>query len=346
MGTYRSAVCRVGYTKIDDKMCSTPIEPLSPWTKDFVLPPTPKANSDVFNNDIVFLNNNQSDLKLLSPAAAAVPGVLKVPPMLMTNPSAIPQPPPTLPKATNPAAAAAAAAVAAAASLRIDEDELLRAIYRATAAASSSSNSCGSICSCSSICGGGDCDSLLLLDGSNPRYKTEMCRNFKEKARCVYGDQCQFAHGRRELREVVRNSKYKTKHCQKYWVTGYCAYGPRCNFLHNEMTPEEEQQHLLFRRKLRSASGGGTGPVMICPAVSRFSSSSEGSLTPPGDGDSRPIEILERPPPKKVKMEPLVKCEEPAGDIFSAMERWNNDLLEEKLTASGHSQPTATEIEP
>jgi len=68
----------------------------------------------------------------------------------------------------------------------------------------------------------------------NPRYKTEMCRNFKERSKCVYGDQCQFAHGRRELREVVRNTKYKTKPCQKYWLTGYCVYGPRCNFLHDE----------------------------------------------------------------------------------------------------------------
>lgn len=68
----------------------------------------------------------------------------------------------------------------------------------------------------------------------NPRYKTEICRNFKERARCIYGEQCQFAHGRRELRDVVRNNKYKTKLCQKYWVAGYCAYGPRCNFLHDE----------------------------------------------------------------------------------------------------------------
>merc|ERR1712018_557938 len=68
----------------------------------------------------------------------------------------------------------------------------------------------------------------------NPRYKTEICRNFKERAKCIYGDKCQFAHGRRELRDVVRNSKYKTKPCQKYWLIGYCAYGPRCNFLHDE----------------------------------------------------------------------------------------------------------------
>ena len=68
---------------------------------------------------------------------------------------------------------------------------------------------------------------------ANPRFKTEICRNFKEKGTCLYGDLCQFAHGKHELRgDVVRHSKYKTKPCQKYWVAGYCAYGPRCNFVH------------------------------------------------------------------------------------------------------------------
>merc|ERR1719431_464663 len=70
---------------------------------------------------------------------------------------------------------------------------------------------------------------------SNPRFKTEICRNFKEKGTCLYGDLCQFAHGKNELRkDVVRHNKYKTKHCQKYWINGYCAYGPRCNFIHKE----------------------------------------------------------------------------------------------------------------
>jgi len=79
---------------------------------------------------------------------------------------------------------------------------------------------------------------------SNPRFKTEICRNYKEKGTCVYSDNCQFAHGRDELRmrdrnmnvtqDVVRHNKYKTKLCQKFWIAGYCAYGPRCNFIHNE----------------------------------------------------------------------------------------------------------------
>merc|ERR1712080_166001 len=47
---------------------------------------------------------------------------------------------------------------------------------------------------------------------TNPRFKTEICRNFKEKGTCLYGDLCQFAHGSNELRpDVVRHSKYKTK---------------------------------------------------------------------------------------------------------------------------------------
>jgi butyrate response factor 1 len=74
-----------------------------------------------------------------------------------------------------------------------------------------------------------------------PRYKTEICRNFKERSKCIYGDRCQFAHGRKELRDVVRNTKYKTKLCQKYWLVGYCAYGPRCNFLHDEATLEDRE---------------------------------------------------------------------------------------------------------
>lgn len=86
----------------------------------------------------------------------------------------------------------------------------------------------------------------------NPRYKTEICRNFKERSRCIYGDQCQFAHGRRELRDFVRNNKYKTKLCQKYWVSGYCVYGPRCNFLHDEdkeMAEIAAQEHGLVDKK-------------------------------------------------------------------------------------------------
>lgn len=100
----------------------------------------------------------------------------------------------------------------------------------------------------------------------NPRYKTEMCRNFKERSRCIYGDQCQFAHGRTDLRDVVRNTKYKTKLCQKYWAVGYCAYGPRCNFLHDEavarqMAASEFPSHDYVKTK-------STGSISPTPSSS------------------------------------------------------------------------------
>jgi len=82
---------------------------------------------------------------------------------------------------------------------------------------------------------------------SNPRFKTEICRNFKEKGTCLYGELCQFAHGKHELRkDVIRHNKYKTKLCQKYWISGYCAYGPRCNFIH-----DTDRRHVM-------TSQGGT----------------------------------------------------------------------------------------
>jgi len=200
-------------------------------------------------------------------------------------------------------------------------------------------------------------DTESSLDGANPRYKTEVCRNFKEGSKCVYGDQCQFAHGRRELREVVRNSKYKTKHCQKYWLTGYCVYGPRCNFLHNEVTLEDEQ---YLKRKMRSNSIGSThslnqlnmgagssNDLLFTPSlpVSRCSSFSGhlsfttpppplimsqnmGSLGDPFTGGKKPGGSFYRhnnnsygrtPPPTSGGQQ------QHYTDIFAEMDKWSND---------------------
>ena len=66
----------------------------------------------------------------------------------------------------------------------------------------------------------GSQDTSILLNASttdasgvsNPRFKTEICRNFKEKGTCLYGDLCQFAHGKHELRvsrvDVTLNMNY------------------------------------------------------------------------------------------------------------------------------------------
>ena len=42
--------------------------------------------------------------------------------------------------------------------------------------------------------------SSLIVILSFWRFKTEICRNFKEKGNCLYGELCQFAHGKHELR--------------------------------------------------------------------------------------------------------------------------------------------------
>lgn len=83
----------------------------------------------------------------------------------------------------------------------------------------------------------------ILSHEDNSRFKTEICRSFKEKGSCLYGDHCQFAHGKDEMRDVGEQSKYKTKRCQKFWNAGYCAYGPRCNFLHYEEEDQVKPKH-------------------------------------------------------------------------------------------------------
>ena len=37
---------------------------------------------------------------------------------------------------------------------------------------------------------------LLGINKTLFRFKTEICRNFKEKGTCLYGELCQFAHGK------------------------------------------------------------------------------------------------------------------------------------------------------
>lgn len=77
--------------------------------------------------------------------------------------------------------------------------------------------------------------SRQVTTGAAPtRYKTELCRPYEENGSCRYGSKCQFAHGKAELRSVVRHPKYKTDLCRTFHTTGLCPYGPRCHFIHND----------------------------------------------------------------------------------------------------------------
>ena len=133
----------------------------------------------------------------------------------------------------------------------------------------------------------------------NSRFKTEICRNFKEKGKCLYGDLCQFAHGNEEMQNVGQHNKYKTKRCQKYWIKGYCAYGPRCNFLHYEerdqVLPKYSQNIQINQKKITTVvRKGSAGEFSGC------SSSSTPSSSPPKmklklPTTPLPLEILHRP---------------------------------------------------
>jgi len=146
-------------------------------------------------------------------------------------------------------------------------------------------------------------------NGQNARFKTEICRNFKERGHCLYGDLCQFAHGKDEMRNVSQHSKYKTKRCQKYWISGYCAYGPRCNFLHYEDISEVRPKPTQANSRIRENSGGSGNNEIN--ADSGYSTPNP-SMSPPGLGVKLPstplfLDILIRPTHGSGRLAALVK---------------------------------------
>jgi len=58
-------------------------------------------------------------------------------------------------------------------------------------------------------------------------YKTRICQ-FWQSGTCVQGDQCGYAHGKKELRQMPR----KTQMCQNV-LKGYCQYGDQVGHISN-----------------------------------------------------------------------------------------------------------------
>jgi len=46
--------------------------------------------------------------------------------------------------------------------------------------------------------------SASVDNASNPNFKTVLCKSYMSGSYCQFGDKCQYAHGRHELREKVR----------------------------------------------------------------------------------------------------------------------------------------------
>ncbi|XP_065855165.1 zinc finger CCCH domain-containing protein 15 [Euphorbia lathyris] len=69
-------------------------------------------------------------------------------------------------------------------------------------------------------------------------FKTELCNKWQETGDCPYGEHCQFAHGIKELRPVIRHPRYKTEVCRMVLAGDICPYGHRCHFRHVLMEHE------------------------------------------------------------------------------------------------------------
>ncbi|KAG8373758.1 hypothetical protein BUALT_Bualt11G0058400 [Buddleja alternifolia] len=76
-------------------------------------------------------------------------------------------------------------------------------------------------------------EEALELDVYNQgMVKTELCNKWEETGACPYGENCQFAHGIKELRPVIRHPRYKTEVCRMVLAGDICPYGHRCHFRH------------------------------------------------------------------------------------------------------------------
>jgi hypothetical protein len=80
-------------------------------------------------------------------------------------------------------------------------------------------------------------------------YKTRMCKNFEQNGSCKFGEKCNFAHGKEELRRgggaastvsAGRSGNsgsgsaatgFKKRLCERF-AGGSCLYGSRCTFAH------------------------------------------------------------------------------------------------------------------
>lgn len=68
-------------------------------------------------------------------------------------------------------------------------------------------------------------------------YKTELCKNFVSTGECKYGDMCQFAHGKEQIRQVPANHR---KNQQQQNADGSVIDGSSSSTEVSAVTSEEE----------------------------------------------------------------------------------------------------------
>lgn len=61
----------------------------------------------------------------------------------------------------------------------------------------------------------------------------QLCKNWELYSDCYFRKTCSFAHGEKELRINNESMpKYKTKICKMFREKSYCSFGNRCIYQH------------------------------------------------------------------------------------------------------------------
>ena len=81
---------------------------------------------------------------------------------------------------------------------------------------------------------------LLPEKDVNPRYKTQLCRQFVERGACHFGDACLFAHSCEELQQQASTQNHPNHRlaeeplrCIEFHNLGVCSVGATCEFVHD-----------------------------------------------------------------------------------------------------------------
>ena len=87
---------------------------------------------------------------------------------------------------------------------------------------------------------------MVLHIDPNGNYKTQLCKNWIETAKCRYQETCRYAHGQYELTEAAVASygdEFKSKNCRTFYGTKQCHYGVGCMFRHEHRSWKQLHRH-------------------------------------------------------------------------------------------------------
>ena len=93
---------------------------------------------------------------------------------------------------------------------------------------------------------------VLKATQFDKRAKSRMCRFIEEGSSCFYGNKCDFAHSKTELRIKRHGPLAKTKMCNRVIESGTCHLGEACGFAHSksEMSQASTFTKLAHRCRL------------------------------------------------------------------------------------------------